>query len=819
MIRNYLKTAFRSIFRNKLTAFINISGLALAMSCALMIYLYVSDELSYDKYNANSGRTYRITRDFLSTDGTINLRLGNVAPPIGPLAKNDFGEIEVMARTVNFGFAIGLEENGELKKVFREEHLFIAEPDILKIFDFTFTEGNPTQALERPFTIALSESAAEKYFGSTNVIGKQLRGNNQFDLEVTGVYKDFPKQAHWHPELLLSFSSMNDSTLYGRKNLETAWGNNMFGTYIILDQGADPKKLEAQMPAFLDKHFGPYAIKVFGAPPDFIASKNTRLNVEKVTDIHLYSHLDDELEANGSMTNVYIMGIIGVFIVLIACFNFVNLSTARATKRAKEVGLRKAVGAFKNQLIVQYLSESILIAFLAMILSYGLSTLSIGWLNNFTSKQLSVNLFAHWQILAGLVGFALFVGLLAGIYPAFVISAYKPALVLKGQQGISKGKGGIRKVLVVAQFAISAFLIISTAVIFEQLGFINSSDLGYEKERVVTLRYYRELSDTYDSFYNELTKSSIIKNVGRSTLVPTNRLLNSSGPPSIMKGDSLVNTNTTTKMVYVDPEFFKTYGMDFVAGRDFDKSIKTDDSLAFVVNETAAREYGWKSPEEGINKDFRYSGTTGKLIGVVKDFHFESLHQRIVPIVFFPVKGGNYSDLSVKIAGDNFQEGVAHLEKVWKEFLPNRPFEYQFLNARYDRLYNDEQKQSQLFSIFSGLAIFIACLGLFGLATFNTMQRIKEIGIRKVLGATVPNILTLLSKEIVILILIANLFAWPLAWIVMGRWLNSFAYHIDMNVFVYAGTAVLAIVVALITVSIQTIKAAMSNPANTLHYE
>jgi len=819
MIRNYITVAFRNIFRNKLTAFINITGLALAMSCALMIYLYISDELKFDKYNTRADRAYRITRDFLSEDGSTNLRLANVAPPIGPLAKNDFGEIEKMARTANFGFVIGLEEDGELKKIFTEEHLFMAEPEIFQIFDFSFISGNPKESLSRPFTVMLSEETAEKYFGDKNAIGKRLRGGNRFDLEVTGVYKSLPRQSHWHPDLLVSFSTLNDSLVYGKKGLETNWGNNAFGTYILLEEGANAMHLEAQMPEFLKKHFGPYAISNWGAPADFDAAKSTRLHVEKVTSIHLLSHRDDELEAGGNMTNVYVMAIIGIFIVLIACFNFVNLSTARATRRAKEVGLRKAVGAFKNQLVNQYLSESVLIALLAMGLSLLLSYSSIGWLNNFTSKALSLNFFKQWDVLVSLIGFAAFVGILAGIYPAFVISSYKPAIVLKGQQGIAKGKGGIRKALVIAQFSISTFLIISTAIIFQQLRYLNSSSLGYDKNKVITLPHYSELANSYDVFYNELTKSSLIKNVSRSVLVPTSRLLNSSGPPKIIKGDSLISTKVETKMVYADTEFFKTYGMEIVAGRDFDKSIKTDDSLAFIINETAAREYGWKSPDEGINKDFAYNGTTGKLIGIVKDFHFESLHQRIVPIVFFPVKANSYNDLTVKISGDNFQEGVAYLEKVWKEFLPNRPFEYNVLSDRYDKLYEVEQKQSQLFSIFSGLAIFIACLGLFGLATFNTMQRIKEIGIRKVLGATVPSILTLLSKEIIILIVIANIFAWPLAWIFMGKWLDSFAYHIDMNILIYVGTAVLAVLIALVTVSIQTIKAAMTNPASTLHYE
>ncbi|NOT73919.1 MAG: FtsX-like permease family protein [Cyclobacteriaceae bacterium] len=819
MIRNYLKTAFRSIFRNKLTAFINIAGLALAMSCALMIYLYVSDETGYDRYSEKSDRTYRITRDFLSQDGSTNLKLGNVAPPIGPLVKNDFGEIETMARAINFRFVLGIEENGEQTKVFTEEKLFVVEPDIFKIFDIEVIAGDPKTALEKPFSIMLTEEAAEKYFGNENAVGKHLIGSNKYELEVTGIYKSFPTQSHWHPEMMVSFSTLNDSLVYGRKRLETNWGNNAFGTYVVLEEGADPEKLEAQMPAFLNKHFGPYAIRVFGAPPTFDASKTTKLHVEKVKDIHLLSHRDDELEANGSMNNVYIMGVIGLFIILIACFNFVNLSTARASTRAKEVGLRKAVGAYKNQLINQYLSESILISFLAMALSLVFSSIAIGWLNDFTDKELSLNLIQNWKIYAGLIAFTTFVGVLAGIYPAFVISSYNPALVLKGQSGSTKGRGEIRKVLVVAQFVISTFLIISTAVIFQQLGFLNASDLGYDKDQVITLRAYNDVAENFDSFYNELTKSSHVKNVGRSTLIPTNRLLNSNGTASIVKGNSLVSTQVETKMVYTDPEFFKTFGVQFVAGRDFDKAIRTDDTSAFVINETAAREYGWNNPEDGINKDFNYGNRKGKLIGVVKDFHFESLHQRIIPIVFFQVKSDNYYNLSIKISHENFQEGIAHVEKVWKEFLPKRPFEYDFLSDRYNYLYESEQKQSQLFTIFSGLAIFIACLGLFGLATFNTLQRIKEIGIRKVLGASVPNILTLLSKEIVILILIANVIAWPLAWIFMGRWLNGFAYHIDMNIAIYALAAILAIVLALVTVSIQTVKAAMTNPANTLHHE
>jgi putative ABC transport system permease protein len=372
---------------------------------------------------------------------------------------------------------------------------------------------------------------------------------------------------------------------------------------------------------------------------------------------------------------------------------------------------------------------------------------------------------------------------------------------------------------VIAQFSISIVLIIATAITFQQLSYLNTRDLGYDRSQVITLTYYGLLAQQYDAFYNEMLANSTIKNVGRSSRIPTGRLLDSQGNATAMRGDSLVDTGVSLKYVAVDQEFFSTYGVEVVAGRNFSKAIPTDDSLAFIINEAAARAIGWKTNEEGIDKDFAYGGTRGKLIGVVKDFHFESLHQEVTPMIFIPISQGGANYVAVKINGKDLQQGIAHLETLWKKMLPGRPFEYQFMDDRYGRLYEAEQKEGTLFTIFSGLAIFIACLGLFGLATFNTMQRVKEIGIRKVLGASVPSILTLLSKEILILIAAANLVAWPVAWYFMNQWLNSFAYHIDMNIVAYVLSALASIAVALITVSSQTIKAAMTNPANTLRYE
>ena len=818
MIKNYLKVALRSIFRNKLTAFINIAGLAIAMASAMMIYFFIDDELSYDKYHSNIDRTYRVTREWFNREGISTLHLSSVAPPFGPLIKNDFGEVEVMARTLQYQLVMAIEENGERTHIATESDVFMAEPDLFKIFDIEVISGNPAQALERPLTVMLSEETAKKYFNTTDVVGKRMKGGRILDLEVTGVYKDFPSQSHWHPDFLIAFSSLYDSTLYGRRQLETNYGNNSFSTYVLLEPGADASKLQAQFPAFIDKHYGTYAKANFGAPADYVASKTTALHLQSIQDVHLRSHLDDEIEVNGNINNVYMMGVIGFFIVLIACFNFINLSTARATKRAKEVGMRKVVGAIKSQLINQYLSESVLIAFFALVIGLLFAWVAMPWLNDFTGKQIALNLISNWPVLAGVIAFAIVVGILAGLYPAFVISAYRPAAVLKGQQGSMKGKGGIRKILVVAQFSISIVLMIATAITVQQLNFLNDRDLGYNKDQVITLPHYSELAEGYDAMYNELLRSSAIKNVSRSSRLPTGRLLDSQGEPSVMKGDSLVGSGVGLKYVAIDHEFFNTYDIKMAAGRPFSKDIPTDDSLAFIINEAAARKIGWKTNEEGIDTDFLYGGTKGKLIGIVKDFHFESLHQEITPMVFF-ISPFGYNNLSIKIDGGNFQEGIAALSKAWKEFLPIRPFDYQFMSDRYRLLYEQDQKQSQLFTIFSGMAIFIACLGLFGLATFNTMQRVKEIGIRKVMGASVPSILVLLSREIVILIVVANLIAWPAAWFFMDKWLNSFAYHIDINAFVFVISAVAAILISLLTVSAQTLKAAMTNPSSTLRYE
>lgn len=810
MIRNYLTVAIRAIRRNKLSSFINIFGLALAMCSSFMVFLYIQDELKYDRYHEKAGRIYRVTRDFLSPDGSVNLHLGHVAPPFGPLLKNDFTDFEYVVRTFQARFLVSHQENSVEKKVFNEDNAFYAEPEIFQVFDIPVVEGNTIKALSNPFSIMLSEKTAKRYFGDERALGKPLKVGNRYDMVVTGVFKDFPTQSHWHPDLLVSFSTLNDTTIYGRRGLETNYGNNSFGTYVLVKEPFDKEKTESQFPAFLDRHMGPLAVaNNFPKPSTF-----THLFLQKLTDIHLHSQLDSEVETNGSMSNVYMMAVIGMFIILIACFNFINLSTARATKRSKEVGLRKVVGAFRNQLIAQYLSESILISLFALLAAIGFAFIAVRWLNSFTSKSLSLDPVSQWPLLAGMALVAVLIGILAGIYPAFVISGFKPAMILKSQHG--SARAGLRKILVVAQFSISIVLIIATMVTYQQLQYMNNRDLGYNKDQVIALRYYGELVEAYDAFYNELLKHSSILNVTRSSRTPTGRLLDSQGTAQVQQGDSLENTNVVLKNIRVDPGFFDTYEVTFASGRNFSKHIRSDDSIAFILNESAVAMMG-HTPENILEKDFQYGGVKGRVIGVVKDFHFESLHEPILPVVFH--QSPFYNRISIKIAGDKMQEGINQTEKVWRDFIPHRPFEYLFISEQYRQLYEVEKKQGQLFTIFSCLAIIIACLGLFGLATFNTLQRVKEIGIRKVLGASVMNIVRLLSTEIMILIIIANLIAWPVAWYFMDQWLDTFAYRIGINIALYLLAAFLAILIALITVSTQTIRAALGNPANTLRYE
>ncbi len=611
---------------------------------------------------------------------------------------------------------------------------------------------------------------------------------------------------------MLSFNTLKDSAIYGEKNLRTNWGNNSFYTYLLLPAGYDPKKLEAQFPAFLNRHI------VEGQGGEFKPSDWTSLTLRKLTDIHLYSHKDSEVEENGDIKRVYIFSAIALFILLIACINYMNLSTARSALRAKEIGVRKVVGAGKPELIAQFLSESILICCIATILAFILTWLALPGLNKISGQSLSINILSKWQTILPLVLVPFFVGTLSGLYPAIFLSSFKPIKVLKGILKVGEGNFLFRKVLVVTQFSISIILIISTAIVFQQLKYMQNKSLGFVREHIVTLNNNAGLNNSFESFRTALLDNPNIKEVGRSSRIPSGRLLDAMGS-KINNGDSLAPTKADIKYVRADEAFNPTYGMKMVAGRNFSKEYGMDTS-SFVINEAAVKVLGLKSNEDAIGKPFTYGNRAGHLIGVVNDFHFESLHQRILPIVLFTSTTQNsYGRISIKISGNNIPAALSHIEDTWKKFLPETPYDYSFLDERFAVLYKAEQQQGSIFTIFSCIAIFIACLGLFGLSAFTITQRIKEIGIRKVLGASVGSIVGLLSKDFMKLVIIAAVIAFPVAWYAMHNWLQDFAYRITIPWWVFIIAGVAAAFIALVTISFHAIKAAVANPVKSLRTE
>ncbi len=801
MLKSYVTIALRNLIRHKGYTFINVLGLTVGLACFLLIALYVKDELSYDRYHRNADRIYRVTRDWVEKSGTVSLHLGHVAPPFGPLLKNDFGEIEQVVRLLGTGFTLS---HGD--KVFNEEDIFFAEENLFKVFTFHVTQGNPDKALADPFTIMLSRPMAEKYFRGENPVGKVLRVNGQDDLTVSGVFEPLPAQSHFHPQFLVSFKTLEDDRIYGKEGLRTNFGNNSFATYLLLPKNYDPARLTARLPAFIDKNMSGEGDK---------PSKWTRLYLQKLTDIHLKSNLDSEIEANGDINYIYIFSAIGVLVLLIACINYMNLATARSAGRAKEVGLRKVIGAQRGQLIGQFLSESALLTVIALLMALAAAVLMLPHLNAFTGKSLTMNNLLDGQVVGIVIILAVVTGLVAGSYPAFFLASFQPVKVLKGRLSAASRNGRLRQSLVVVQFAISIFLIICTAVVYRQLNYMQDKSLGYRKDQVLVLPAYDgDTTINYQAFIDELKGSTGIKNAGRSSRIPSGRLLDTNGA-QVMKGDSLAYTDVPIKYLGVDHDFIPTYEMKLLAGRNFSRQFATDDTTAFILNETAVKQIGWKNPEQAIDQPFGYGDRKGRIVGVLKDFHFESLHEEIVPLVLLMNSNG-YNNLSVSIAGNDIPAALAHVEKTWKKFLPNRPFEYEFLDQRFGELYRAEGTRGTLFTIFASISIFIACLGLFGLASFTITQRSKEISVRKVLGASVTGIVALLSKEFVRLVLIAFLVAIPLAWYFMDQWLQDFAYRTGIGIELFAIAGLLALFIALATVSYQAIRAALSNPVNSL---
>jgi len=813
MLQNYIKIAVRNLWRYKGYSFINILGLAVGMACCILILLFVLDELSYDKFHDNADRIYRVTREWFNSDGTSSLHLARVAPPIGTLLQQDFPDaIESMVR-------IRSDYNTLLKvgdRTFIEDRFRWAENSFFDIFSFKLLHGDPNTALAEPNSVILTKSTADRYFGSAEAaMGKVVNYENERDLLVTGVVEDAPHNSHFKFDFLGSFQTLYD--MFGAEFMARNWGRNNYATYLLLAKNVPGSALQAQFPGFLDKHLTRLIIEESGHEPTKAPSQTNQLHLQKLTDIHLKSHLNSEWEPNGDIKNVYLFTVIALFILLIACINFMNLSTARSSNRAREIGMRKVLGAQRQQLIIQFLGESVFVALVAFVIALGIVELAFPAFNNFSGKELNMNLTENFSLLLGLAGLLLFVGLLAGSYPALYLSGFRPIKVLKNISKSGLGRSGFRTILVVLQFSISIGLIICVGVVYSQLQFWHTKNLGYDKEHIVLLRSDQSIMEKIESVKARMLQNPNIISVATSHLVPTNNLVNSWGGETL-EDDQAEPIQFRLAVQEVDYDFIDTYKMNIIAGRNFSRQYATDDSTAFILNESAVRKLGWGSPDNAIGKPLRYGGRDGHVIGVLKDFHFESLHNEIVPIIFLITQNSNYT-VSVRIRPENTKATLEFLENLWTDLRPEYPFEYRFLNEQYDNLYKSEERLMEIFGVFSMLAIFVACLGLLGLASFTAEQKTKEIGIRKVLGASVGRIVVLLTKEYTRWVLIANLIAWPVAWWVMNLWLENFAYRIHIGLQIFILSAVIALLIALFTVSWQALRAALANPVESLRYE
>lgn len=809
MFRNYIKTAFRSLYKNKGFTAINILGLALGLATCLLIILYVVDELSYDRYNNNHARIFRVNEDLKLGDNRVQYA---IAMP--PLAKSLMAEYPYVEQATRIKNAWGQHiKKGNSNIV--ENRVAYADPNIFKVFTLPILQGNIATALAEPNSVVLTESTAKKYFNSIDVVGKTMLFNDKDNLKVTGVIKDIPKNSHFNFDLLLSMSSYPDS----RSN---AWLRSDYNTYVLLKSPEDAKRLQAGFAAFLKKFSGDQMQAELKM--DYAAFEKSgsffRLDLTPLTDIHLTSNRTGELAFNSTMRYVYIFSAIAIFILLIACVNFMNLSTARSSNRAREVGVRKVLGSPRGSLIAQFLSESILVTFFATVIAVVAAILLLPAFNELAAKEIAINTNTWLWLGPVAIGIVIIIGSLAGSYPAFFLSSFQPIQVLKGKLSAGFKGGGLRNFLVVFQFGVSVFLIIGTLVIYNQLNFIQTTNLGYNRNQVLVLQNAGELNNQLKAFKQELAGLPGVQSTSITGFLPTAGYRST----SIYFKDATLNQKESMfpQSWDVDADWIPTLDMKMAAGRNFVKD-NLSDSSAVVINEAAAKFLGIKSIDNKVL--YRHQGGEQvmanmkqyRIIGIVKDFHYSSLHDKIEPLVL--TLGYNTGALSVKVNASNLPALLSQIKSKWASFAPSVQMNYTFMDQDFDNSYRAEQRVGSIFIIFTTLAIIIACLGLFGLAAYAAEQRTKEIGIRKVLGADVAAIVGMLSKDFVKLVFIAIVVFSPIAWYVMRLWLQDFAYRISLQWWIFAAAGLAALLIAVVTVSFQSIKAAVANPVNSLKNE
>ncbi len=803
MIRNYFTVAIRSILKDKFYSLINVFGLTLGIASCIFIAIYINDELSFDRFNTKAERIYRIN-EFIQTEGSGE-RSSSVPFPVGPTMAEEYENlIENQVRFFDFQSPTLLIANrDDAEKEFNEPHVLFVDSTFFQVFDYEVIKGDKEKALQQPNSVLLTEDAAKKYFGDEDPIGKFLRIEGRQELMISGVMANPPRNAHFQFDFLVSFSTLKN--FFGGQYPQN-WYWNPCWTYLLLKEGVDPNQLSQSFPTFIQKFF-----------PEFIRG-DTKMSLQPLTDIHLKSDLEFELEANSSEQNIYVFTVIGIVILFIACMNFMNLSTARSAKRAKEVGLRKTLGGERQQLIFQFLFESLIISLVAILLAVAAGVSGLSAFNSLAEKSIGYGVFLNPVILLSLTAIFVIVGIGSGIYPAMVLSSFIPAKVLKDSQA-KGGRGAVlRKVLVVVQFSLSIIMIISTTIAIGQLDFLRKSDTGFNSEQILYVSALRTpMNRMYPGFKKELEQ--------REDIVSMSGVLDVVG--SKHQGDNYrfegMDKGKLFSVIWVGHDFFKTFGLEILEGRAYDETKVTDDSLALIINEAMVKQMGWKM-DQVVGKPFDYGPYHGEIVGVVEDFNFVSKHKTIEPLVVqlrslprhfnFELKY-----IAIKMNTQDLKGTVAAVEQKWKELAPGRPFDYFFLDQELDKLYKDEEKLGKVAGIFSGLAVIVACLGLFALASFIAEERKKEIGIRKVMGGSVGQIVFLLSTDFSKLIAIAFIISCPIAWYAINSWLNSFAFRIDINwvIFILVGFA--TFVIALLTTSYRALQAAFSNPIKTLRHE
>lgn len=799
MIKNYLLTALRSLLKRKGHAFLNVIGLSLGLAASLLILQYVKDELSYDDFHAHAERIYRVEFDAYRNGEKI-FGCATAFPKVAPSLIEEFPEVEDATRLyLRYGGAVVRYEDVAIK----ESNLFQAEQNLFTIFSYPVLEGTPK--LDQPNTAVVDADVARKYFGNESPIGKRIRIGNDEDYEITAVMRS-PENSHLKFSFLLSYPTL--VTLWG-EDFNNAWGWYDFYNYVLLREGADPTLLESKLPAFIDKYSGREN-----------ASERTTFVLQPLEQIHLYSDLIQEARVNGNGRTVYFLMIIAFFILIIAWINYVNLATARAVERAKEVGVRKSVGALKRQLVAQFVSEALLVNLSAAVVGLAILFAAIPGFNQLAEKQLTFSILGDLNLWLTLGGLFLIGSLVSGLYPAFVLSSYKPARVLKGSMAGSREGILLRKGLVLAQFAASVALIAGTIIVYRQLQFMQSRDLGIDIDRVVAIHGpgFLQADSLYGNYLNvyrnQLAQHPQIKNFTAASEVPGNLIYWTSSAQKLGADESKANQ---IYIMGVDYNYFGTFGNELLAGRFFAPEF-TADSSSIVINEKSVDIFELGSAESAINQEVRIGSDTFRVVGVVGNYHQEGLKQDFRPTAF-RLQQNARSYFCVKLGANDVDQTVAYLKEKYAEVFPNNPFDYFFVDNFFNRQYKNERQFGSVFGFFALLAILIACLGLFGLASFTVAQRTKEIGIRKVMGSSVPNIFMLLSKDFLKLVLLANLFAVPVVLLVMRQWLNTFTFHISIGAMVFVVSALVTVLIALITVSYQSITAALVNPVKSLRYE